>query len=503
MANPTAITGSMLYDLVNCPHRVTMDLFGNPSERDAVSPFLRLLWERGAAREKEVISKLEESFVDLSDYHGQDKEQLTLAAMADGKSLIYAGRITSDDLVGEPDLLRKESNGYIAGDIKSGAAEEGATDEHDGKPKKHYAVQLALYTDVLERIGRSAGRRAFVWDIHGEEVFYEFMEPKGKKSPRCLWDDYQDFLSEARQIVSGSLKTLPAYGGVCKNCIWYSHCMNQLEEMNDLTLIAELGRAKRDVMITKIPTIQSLASSQLSEFIDGKKTKFSRIGPATLMKFQERAKLISSADGKPYLTAAIILPNTERGLFFDIEVDPWRDFVYLHGFVERTNRNNETERFVYFLAEDLSAAQEERAFSDALNYILKSQPCAIYYYSKYERTWYRNLAKRYPSVCSQDQIENVFDPSTAIDMLFDVVKKATEWPTRDMSIKTLAQYLGFSWKDAHPSGAASIEWFYRWSESRDPEIRRRILEYNEDDCRATRWLVDGVKAMRLAPVGTQ
>jgi hypothetical protein len=32
------------------------------------------------------------------------------------------------------------------------------------------AVQLAFYVDILERLGLSAGRGAFVWDINGEEV---------------------------------------------------------------------------------------------------------------------------------------------------------------------------------------------------------------------------------------------------------------------------------------------------------------------------------------------
>ena len=34
------------------------------------------------------------------------------------------GRISSDDLVGMPDLLRREEDGYVAGDIKSGTAGE-------------------------------------------------------------------------------------------------------------------------------------------------------------------------------------------------------------------------------------------------------------------------------------------------------------------------------------------------------------------------------------------
>ena len=77
------------------------------------------------------------------------------------------------------------------------------------------------------------------------------------------------------------------------------------------------------------------------------------------------------------------------------------------------------------------------------------------------------------------------------------MKKATEWPTRDHSIKTLASYLGFNWRDIHPSGAASIEWFHKWVETKDVSVKKRILEYNEDDCRAMRVLVDGLKTLSL------
>ena len=76
-----------------------------------------------------------------------------------------------------------------------------------------------------------------------------------------------------------------------------------------------------------------------------------------------------------------------------------------------------------------------------------------------------------------------------------MVLKATEWPTRDLSIKTLARYLGFAWRDIHPSGAASIEWFHRWIETGDPAVRQRILDYNEDDCRATRVLRDALPGL--------
>lgn len=491
------ITASMLYDLVACPHRVSMDLFGDPGERDKVSPFVQLLWERGAAHEREVVCGIREPFTDLSRYAGAEKEKRTLEAMDNGAPLIYGGRISADDLLGNPDLLRKDGNGYIAGDIKSGAGEEGGGgEEDDGKPKKHYAAQLALYTDILMRIGRSAGRRGFIWDIHGDEVPYDFTTLHGAKNPRTLWDDYQECLKETRSIVSGAVKTDPAYStGICKNCVWYTACVKNLEALGDLTLIPELGRSRRDAMIGHVGSIPELAASNTASFINGKKTVFPGIGPPTLDKFHARAKLLVTPNAKPYLRAVVTLPVTDRELFFDIEVDPMRDICYLHGFVERLSGDNASERFVAFFIDEPTPEAEQRAFANALAYMQAARPCSIYYYSKYERTIYRKLREKYPQVCSDADIEALFDPAQAIDLYFDVVQKATEWPTRDYSLKTLAKHLGFAWRDAHPSGAASIEWFHRWVETRDPEGRQRILDYNEDDCRATRVLLDGIRGM--------
>jgi predicted RecB family nuclease len=50
-------------------------------------------------------------------------------------------------------------------------------------------------------------------------------------------------------------------------------------------------------------------------------------------------------------------------------------------------------------------------------------------------------------------------------------------------------------RDTHPSGAASVEWFDRWCRDHDPAVKQRILDYNEDDCRATRVLLDGIREL--------
>ena len=168
MTTNARITATMLYNFVQCPHRPTMDMFCNPAERDEINPFIQLLWEKGHAHEAEIIGGLNLPIVNLSGKSGDEKERLTSEAMEHKAPLIYSGRISAADLLGDPDLLRLEGNKYVAGDIKSGSGEEGHEDS--SKLKKHYGVQIALYTDILERKGLSASRRPFVWDIHGEEV---------------------------------------------------------------------------------------------------------------------------------------------------------------------------------------------------------------------------------------------------------------------------------------------------------------------------------------------
>jgi hypothetical protein len=82
------ITASILYNLVECPQRVALDVFGDIAERDEVSPFVRLLWERGSLFEQETISKLQMPFVDLSGANEVDRERLTLEAISKGEPLI-------------------------------------------------------------------------------------------------------------------------------------------------------------------------------------------------------------------------------------------------------------------------------------------------------------------------------------------------------------------------------------------------------------------------------
>jgi len=489
----------MLYSYTTCPHRVALDCFGDPSDRDEVSPFIELLWERGHAFERETIDALGIPFLNLRDVSPAQKEELTLRAMQEGELLIYGGRISHGRLLGEPDLLRRTESGYIPGDIKSGAGLEGASEESDGKPKRHYAVQLALYSDILQQRGLAQSKEAFVWDIHGDEVPYDLAGSRTKTGKTSMWEEYGAVLVSVEDIVDRHITTRPGLISACALCHWRSHCRREIVGADDLTLISELGRSTREKFPPDLGTVADLAAADLSDLIAGGKSTIPGIGEKTLRKYHARAVLQKQERPVPYFTEEIRLPQAETELFFDIETDPFRGLCYLHGFVKRTGRDSGTEEYVPFFADEAIPEDEERAFAQAWEYIQEHHDAVVYYYSHYERTIWKQLARRYPKIATEGEVVALFEEDRFIDLYSDIVKPKMVWPTYSLSLKTLAMFLGFSWRDTDPSGAGSIQWFHQWVETGDDTIRRRILAYNEDDCRATRVLVDALR--RIASPG--
>ncbi len=106
------------------------------------------------------------------------------------------------------------------------------------------------------------------------------------------------------------------------------------------------------------------------------------------------------------------------------------------------------------------------------------------------------MQRQYPQLASAQEFEALYTRPRALDLYWDVVKPGSEWPTMDFSIKSLAKSCGFSWRDADPSGASSIEWFDQWVRTGNPDLKQRLLDYNEDDCVAMRVVMDAMKGLR-------
>jgi predicted RecB family nuclease len=487
-----AITASMMRDMVLCEHRLALDLRGQPEARDPVGAFTTMLWEDGREFEAAALGDLAAAAIDLRGLPGPAREVLTANAMNGGDRLILGGRVRHGDLLGDPDLLRREGTVWWPGDVKSGDAFE------DGRPKRAYAAQVSHYALILARSGLGDGHRAFILDRTGEERAYLLEEPAGPRStsPR---DAHFALLSRVRAIVGGA-STRPALSAECKGCHWKTACRANLKAADDLTLIAELGRAARDALLPTVSTVSELAALDPVAISSPGGLNIRGVGPARLATFVERAQLLADPGGAAYARAPLPLAPAPREFFLDVEADPLAgDLIYLHGILERVrNKGPDVETFHAFFADDPELG-ERKAFAEAMA-LLRSAPAApIYVYSSYERTSFRTLQARYPEVCRPEEIETLFHPSRTIDLLA-IVRRMTEWPASDRSIKTLARMCGFEWRDSDPSGANSIEWFRSWRAKGDPAIRERIVRYNNDDVIATRVVLDALLVLPVRPL---
>lgn len=492
--NRRSITGSMLHDLIRCDRRVALDIHGDAEARDEVNEFVELLWEGGVEHETTIVADLLAASlgaVDLRYSKPESRQALTQLAMDAKAPVIVGGEIAEADLLGRPDLLRRDADGYLAGDIKLGTGGDGRA----GVPRLRYAVQVCLYSDILERMDRLSRPHGFIIDGNGETLEFALDVNLGG-SRGSLVDCYDEALEHARDIVDDTVETLSVRAAECKLCRWYSVCKADVDARDDLTRIPQLGRTLRDTLKRTFPTVASLAAVDIEQHIDGRRTDFPGLGPDRLRRFHDRARLLSTPGATAYARNPLVLPPRGRELLFDIETDPMSDHCYLHGVVERwTDGSGRPTKYHAFISS--GPEDEARAFCEALEFLEADPAAAVIYWSKYERTIYRTLALKYPDTETVDRVEALFSSARCVDLLYDVVAPNTDWPCADFSVKTLAVHCGFAWRDSKPSGAASIRWYRDWQRAGDQAIKMRILEYNEDDNLAVGRVLDVLRELRV------
>lgn len=127
-----------------------------------------------------------------------------------------------------------------------------------------------------------------------------------------------------------------------------------------------------------------------------------------------------------------------------------------------------------------------------------------YYYTPAENRCMRHLATKHAGVRgvpSIDEVEDFIESETWVD-LHAIVKGSLLWPIADTSLKSVAGWARFSWRDSDPSGDNSVVWYHQAVSDPDEavrdEARQRFLEYNEDDVRATAHILDWLEMLTSA-----
>ena len=490
----------------------------------------------------------------LSGLPSAAQEEACLSAMRDGYDVVFGGLLPRDwesHRSGRPSMLvRDPAGGYHPVHIKFHRVLEGRPPgpglsasalsdptERVTVPGRGYrwgrlnaALQVAHYRRLLEATGFAASH-AWAGIIGLDRIplpgrpepalvitWVDLEERCVPPNPRDIPDDngsellttlerydaehaYRVELAEAAMAASGDDTLLtPVVSNECHHCVWQTYCQTQLDA-DDLSL--RISKAPLDVHEVRrlrslgVTTVADLAAADIEALlVDFLDDNSQRPGAEDrLRQAFRRARLLNAGQELERRTEGPVdLPAHELEIDIDIETSA-SDRVYLWGFwVDDSSAPG--PRYVQFSSfTDLDAEAEAALATAAFTWIrdtIEGRDAALYHYSDYEVIRINRLAGRCGDVGSwmvEASEERFVD-------LFRLMKQHF-FGANGLGLKVVATATtGFEWRDSEPGGLNSQTWFNDAvtgsDEATRENARQRVLEYNEDDVRATwhlrRWL---------------
>lgn len=302
------------------------------------------------------------------------------------------------------------------------------------------------------------------------------------------------------------LRVEPIVIDECKRCAWFEQCRSRLDD-EDLSLRIEKGPLDvREISVLRrqgVSTITDLARVDLEAFLPGYlvEVRHRPTAEARLRAARRKAELmVAGVELARTGTGPIAVPRASCEVDFDVETS--RDGrIYLWGFlVHRPGRPVAYVDFTDF--DDLDAEAELalarralgwlRGLADELTGPDGRAEVRVYHYSGYERHQLERLAVEHDDPLVSWALA-VWD-----DLACDLYELVHDnfLGAHGLGLKQVAAAgASFTWRDDDPGGLNSQAWFAEAVHG-EPGVReaarRRLLEYNEDDVRATaavrRWL---------------
>ncbi len=463
----------------NCPHRVFLDAHGDPATRVERDPLLRFLWEGRDILQNEPPDLLT-TRLDVSRPRSV-RLAATRAALDDGAPRIAGALLADGDLEAAPDYLERVttedgSTHYRPVEV---APTQTFSPNH-GMLRTRSVLRLCLTADVLERVTGVRPATGVVLDRTGAPLVVLLPE---------VWNDYERAIARLRRILARQEVTEPGMISACKLCPWQDHCAHTLSVRRDLTLIAGLGPAQRHLLRQAgVPDLSALAAIDAGALATRVPTIVDRAE-----SYVRQARVTTK--NTPEILASWTPPPCGVEVSYDIEDDP-QGFVYLHGLLVRERGKPETARYEGVFADP--GEDEAAVWARFLAVVSALPPDAVFYtYTDYEDRHIRRLAQRYGG----DEVATPLLHRTCD--IYAALKRSAVLPLQNYSLKTVAPYLGFEWRDEDPGGAQSIGWWraYREDATRNAPLRERLLAYNEDDCIATFMVRDWLEKMAAPKKG--
>jgi predicted RecB family nuclease len=256
----------------------------------------------------------------------------------------------------------------------------------------------------------------------------------------------------------------------CKQCEFQARCQNAAKQKDELSLLSGMSEKERKKLHGKgIFTITQLSHTfrprRRGRHSQGKEERFHH----SLLALAIRENKIHAVD--------IRAPKLDgTPVYLDVEGLPDHDFYYLVGIRVGSGDNAAQHSF---WADDRDG--ERFVWKKLFNAVSTIRDPRIVHFGAYETTFLKRMFARYgrPSDSSVAAIAI----EHAVNLL-SLVYAHIYFPTFSNGLKDIAGYLGFRWSGSLVSGADAIVWRHRWEASKDPGMKRALLDYNREDCEA-------------------
>ncbi|HAC62573.1 MAG TPA: recombinase B [Cyanothece sp. UBA12306] len=488
------LTDILLLDYKRCQRRSFLNVYGDPLERNSERDFLLKLRQES---QNHIASTLKNFYPHYQKPESgfttwEDRAKATENLMAQGVNCIYQGTLFESNLpiespsyqpslfvddyefncLGKPHLLIKQS-----GNSKFGDWSYYPISIHLGRrPKPEYKIVAAFYAQLVGNLQKTVPPTPVL--ILRQQNHYpvdlEQWLPK-------LHDTVQECME---MLIQSQEPEVFISRQRCNLCHWYNHCYAIAQSQQHLSLVPGVTPSRYQFLLGMgVETVESLADTSPINMAEV-------MGKEVANKLQKQALAIVNNEAIRHSrfpeNIKRLIPSNDIELYFDIEAEPELNLDYLLGIL-LVESSTQREIFYPFLAETPEA--EGEIWQQFLDLVNSYQDAPIFHFSDYEVETIKRLGRLYET--PRGQINALL--TRFIDLHHRVTTSAI-LPVESYSLKSLANWIGFEWRDRGIGGDQCVWWYDQWLKTGDRTFLNSIVRYNEDDCRATfylkNWLIE-------------
>ena len=497
-----------LVGFLECEHLTVLELQslhndGARALRSAPDESAELFARKGDEHERAYLERLRadgREVIDIAADGGNidDKVARTLAAMRSGAATIYQATLRDGQLFGHADfLMRVDGEASALGQWRY----EVADTKLARSPKAKFLVQLAFYSHLLALAQGAEPRMMHV--VLGDQTERAFRCADYMHYFRALLARY---LVRVQALAGGAEpETYPLPCAHCDLCHWSERCEARRAADDHLCQVANISRVQWAKLGAQgIDTLAKLAALSPGTLVP-------RMHRDVLARLQSQAALQDGArrTGQREVLVLPLDPDARRGfhrlpapdagdMFFDMEGDPLEDGGLEYLFGVWLLEGGEWA-FRAFWAH--SRAEERVAFESFVDFVTQRRqqfPDAhVYHYASYEETALKRLASWHAT--REIEVDNLLRQGALVD-LYKVVREGIRISEPSYSIKYVEHFYRPARSGDVQNAGASIVFYERWREARDPQLLQDIEDYNRDDVVSTQQLRDWLLTLRPAGI---